>query len=161
MFERSRRRILSILDDALLLTQIDVSGEQLQIRSGLFERGVEPRHGERGRVRRITPSHARAAARRIRTSCVGDQDCWSEHFSALFETAVKFSEEGGTVRLSSEFMPDSRWVIIESQGRTIPVPALRRFFDLFSIAEANHSWRGLGAGPSHGIPHSFVVRRIG
>ena len=30
MFEESRRRILSILDDALLLTQIDVSGEQFR-----------------------------------------------------------------------------------------------------------------------------------
>ena len=30
MFERSRRRILSILDDALLLTEIDVNGEQFR-----------------------------------------------------------------------------------------------------------------------------------
>jgi two-component system sensor histidine kinase/response regulator len=30
MFEQSRRRILSILDDALLLTQIDVIGEQFR-----------------------------------------------------------------------------------------------------------------------------------
>jgi two-component system sensor histidine kinase/response regulator len=30
LFERSRRRILSILDDALLMTQIDVNGEQFR-----------------------------------------------------------------------------------------------------------------------------------
>jgi two-component system sensor histidine kinase/response regulator len=43
LFERSRRRILSILDDALLLTQIDVSGEQFRS-APVSLSGAEPRH---------------------------------------------------------------------------------------------------------------------
>jgi K+-sensing histidine kinase KdpD len=38
-------------------------------------------------------------------------------------------------------------VVIESHGRTIPGPALPKFFDLFSIGEASTPGRDLGLGP--------------
>ena len=46
LFEQSRRRILSILDDALLLTQIDVSGEQFRSAPVSLQRGAESRDRE-------------------------------------------------------------------------------------------------------------------
>ena len=48
MFEQSRRRILSMLDDALLLTQIDVNGERFRSAPCLLEHGAESRHREGG-----------------------------------------------------------------------------------------------------------------
>jgi C4-dicarboxylate-specific signal transduction histidine kinase len=38
-------------------------------------------------------------------------------------------------------------VVIESQGRTIPGPALPKFFDLFSIGETLTPGGDLGVGP--------------
>jgi K+-sensing histidine kinase KdpD len=45
-------------------------------------------------------------------------------------------------------MPDLSRVIIESHGRTIPGPALEKFFDLFAISEASTPGGDLGLGPA-------------
>jgi two-component system, sensor histidine kinase and response regulator len=146
MFERSRRRILSILDDALLLTQIDVSGERFRSApvslSVVLSRAIASA-AEFADSRGVTLAPATGEPDLV----VGDQDMLIRAFGALFETAVKFSDKGAAVRLSSEFLPDSRRVIIESHGRIIPVPALERFFDIFSIADPITPGGDLGLGP--------------
>jgi two-component system, sensor histidine kinase and response regulator len=146
MFERSRRRILSILDDALLLTQIDVSGERF--RSAPVSLSLVLSRAIAGAAEFAVSRGVTLAPPLEEPDLVaGDQDMLIRAFSALFETAVKFSEKGGSVRLSSDVLPDSRRVIVESQGRTIPVPALGRFFDIFSIAEPITPGGDLGLGP--------------
>jgi K+-sensing histidine kinase KdpD len=78
---------------------------------------------------------------------VGDEALLVRAFQSLLETAVKFSEEGKTIRLTREALPDSRKIIIESHGTAIPGHALARFFDLFSIGEAITRGGDLGLGP--------------
>jgi K+-sensing histidine kinase KdpD len=78
---------------------------------------------------------------------LADENLLVRALQALLETAVKFSEKGGTVRLSGDVGPDKQRVIIESQGRNIPGPALAKFFDLFSIGEALTPGGDLGVGP--------------
>jgi two-component system sensor histidine kinase/response regulator len=145
MFEQSRRRILSILDDALLLTQIDVNVGQFRSASvslrGALSRAIE-RTVTFAESRHVTLTPPPADPDRVE----GDPDLLVKAFHALLETAVKFSAEGETVRLSREVAPEPK-VIIESYGRTIPSPFLARFFDLFSISEASTSGRDLGLGP--------------
>ena len=68
-------------------------------------------------------------------------------FHALFETAIKFSEDGKTVRLACEVVADSIWVIVESHGRRIASSAVAKFFDIFSIGEAITHGGDLGLGP--------------
>jgi two-component system sensor histidine kinase/response regulator len=135
MFERSRRRILSILDDALLVTQIDVDAERFK--SGPVSLSVVL-------TRAIECTTEFAASRSVILDpppvelglVLGDEDLLVRAFQALLETAVKFSDKGKTVRLSRDSGSDSPSVIIESHGRTIPTAALDKFFDLFSIGEA-------------------------
>jgi two-component system sensor histidine kinase/response regulator len=151
MFEQSRRRILSILEDALLLTQIDVNVDRFRSAPvclsaaliGAMERTAE--FAESRRVK-ITPPSADLDL------VVGNRDLMVRAFHALLETAVKFSEEGETVRLSRGVGPEPT-VIVESRGRSIPGPALAKFFDLFSLEEASTPGRDLGLGP-------FVAYRI-
>ncbi len=146
MFQQSRRRILSILDDALLLAQIDVSGEKF--RSALVSLSTTLN-------RAIESAAAFAESRRVTLNplsadmelVLGDGDLLVRALHALLETAVKFSEEGGVVRLAREVLPDSLRVVIESHGRTIPSPAIARFFDLFAIGEASTPGGDLGLGP--------------
>jgi K+-sensing histidine kinase KdpD len=78
---------------------------------------------------------------------LGDEDLLVRAFHALLETAVKFSEKGETVRLSSADCPDAQRVIIETQGRTIPIPVLAKFFDIFSIVEPITPGGDLGLAP--------------
>ena len=80
MFEQSRRRLLSILDDALLLTQIDVNGEQFRSApvplhaalSRAIERTTE--FAESRRVTLIPPSAAWTSSWETRI-------CWYERFT--------------------------------------------------------------------------------
>jgi two-component system sensor histidine kinase/response regulator len=159
VFERSRQRILSILDDALLLTQIDVRAERFRFAAVSLSAAL-------GRA--IDGATDFAKSRRVSITppltdlvlVVGDEDLLVRALRALLETAVKFSQKGETVRLSSGVAPDSRTVIIEGHGGTIPSNALAKFFDLFSIGEAITPGGGLGGGSCLGIPHAFVIRRF-
>jgi len=146
MFKRSRRRILSILEDALLLTQIDVKGERFRSAPvslyTVMRRAVEGA-AEFAETREVKLSRLPADLGEV----FADQNLLVRALQALLETAVKFSEKGETVRLSGEAGPHEQRVIMESQGRTIPGRALAKFFDLFSINEALTPGGDLGVGP--------------
>ena len=143
MFEESRRRIISILDDALLLTQIDVSSDKFQAApvslSATLNRAIE-RTTESRHVTLMSPSSGLDLV-------LGDEDLLGRALQALIETAVKFSEEGEVVRIAREVVSDSLRVTIESCGKTIPSPAIAKFFDLFSIGDASTPVGDLGLGP--------------
>jgi len=79
---------------------------------------------------------------------VGDEDLLVRALHVLLETAIKFSEDGETVRLTQEVAPDSRKVIIESRGPTIPILAIPKFFDLLAIAGTSTAGGDLGLGPA-------------
>jgi CheY-like chemotaxis protein len=145
-FERSRRRILSILDDALLLTQIDVKSEQF---------GSVPVFLSAALIRAIKRATEFAESRHVTFAMqstnsdhvVGDEDLLVRAFQALLETAVKFSKEGETVRLAHEVVGDSLAVIIETHGRTISTTAMPKFFEIFSVEETLTPGGDLGLGP--------------
>jgi DNA-binding response OmpR family regulator len=146
MFEESRRRILSILDDALLLAQIDVSTEQFR---------PAPVSLHRALIRAIEGASEFADSRIVPLSRPAADPCLVlaneglliRALQALLETAVKFSEKGQTVRVSRGVVPDPPTVVIESRGRTIPEAVLAKFFDLFSVGESMTPGRDLGLGP--------------
>jgi two-component system sensor histidine kinase/response regulator len=147
VFEHSRRRMLSLLDDALLLTQIDVSGERF---------GSAPVSLHEALSRAIENTTQFAESRHVTISpppnepalVLANQVLLVRALSALLETAVKFSEDGETVQLACENAPESAMLIMESRGRVVPIAALGRFFDVLSIAEAMTPGGDLGVGPA-------------
>jgi two-component system sensor histidine kinase/response regulator len=147
LFERCRRRILSILDDALLLTEIDVNGKQFRsapVSLSAALRAAIERTAELADARHvaITPPSAEPAL------VAGDRDLIIRALHALLETAVKFCEDGEAVGLAQEVALDSLKVIISSHGRTIPSPIIPKFFDIFSVDESSTPGRDLGLGPA-------------
>jgi len=147
VFEHARRRLLSMTDDALLLTQIDVQGDQFRS-AQVSLRGVLS--GAIARAAAFAESYgvALAPAPACPDLVPGEKDLLIRALHALLETAVRFSAEGETVRLTSEGTPDSPRVAIESSGKNIPGPAIPKFFDLFSIPESSTPGRDLGLGPA-------------
>ena len=153
IFKHSRRRILSILDDALLLTQIDVSGErfkfaQVSLRAAL--NGAIEKTADFAAARGVVlpPPTVGLEPALGDELAIGDEELLVRAFHALLETAVKFSNKGQCVRLSSEVFPDTISVVIESDGRTIPSPVLKRFFEVFSIGDAITAGGDLGVAPA-------------
>jgi CheY-like chemotaxis protein/C4-dicarboxylate-specific signal transduction histidine kinase len=146
VYKQSRRRILSILDDALLLTRIDVTAEQF---------GSAPVSLSMALIRAIESATEFAESRHVTFALpsadldlvVGDEDLLVRALQALLETAVKFSEEGEVVCLAHEVVADSVRVIIESHGREISTTALPKFFEIFSIGETLTPGGDLGLAP--------------
>ena len=151
MFDLSRQRMLTILDDALLLTEIEVASdsfasEAADLLSTLHSaiEGVAGFAQSRGVGIELEPGPAGFVA--------GQRGLLQKAIQALLETAVKFSKAGQVVRLKCETAPDGVQVLIRSCGR-IPESALPNFFQVFSIGDAITPGGDLGLGPpvSHRI----------
>ena len=155
MFDLSRQRMLTILDDALLLTEIEVASdsfasEAADLLSTLHSaiEGVAGFAQSRGVGIELEPGPAGFVA--------GQRGLLQKAIQALLETAVKFSKAGQVVRLKCETAPDGVQVLIRSCGR-IPESALPNFFQVFSIGDAITPGGDLGLGPpvSHRILSLF------
>jgi DNA-binding response OmpR family regulator len=146
MFAVSRQRLLSILDDAMLLTQIDVEREKF--RAGPVKLSLALN-------RALGLAAELFQSRQVRVgpvSCgesivVGEEALLVKALHALIETAGKFSEPNQSVRIACTEDSDPVIVTIDSQGKTIPTHQIPRFFDLFSISEASTPGGDLGLGP--------------
>jgi two-component system sensor histidine kinase/response regulator len=149
MFEGSRRRILAILDDALLLTQIDVSREQFRSApvslSLALNRAIESA-AEFAESRSVTIALTPPPAGR--NAVLGIAELLVRALHALLETAVKFSGVGETVRITHDVLPGPARVTIESHGRTIPSHTMANFFEIFSIGDTMTPGGDLGLGPT-------------
>ena len=154
VFEHARRRLLSMTDDALLLTQIDVNGAQSQAVQASLHRVLA---GAIEKAAAFAKSHhvALAAAPACPDLVSGEEDLLIRALHALLETAVRFSAEGETVRLDCEGAHALPKVVIESSGRTIPDLDIPKLFDLFSIAESRTPGRDLGLGPA--VAHRILA----
>jgi len=146
MFKESRQRIIATLDDALLLTEIDVSSDRFQSApvslSVVLNRAIE-RTAELAESRHVILQRPPDDVDFVR----GDERLLVRALHALLETAVKFSAEGETVQLAREMVSDSLRVIIDSRGKTIPKAVITKFFDLFSIGDTSTPGGGMGLGP--------------
>jgi len=147
MFDSSRRRLLTILDHAMLLTQIQVEGEEFV-----------PASVSLAEILRVAVESAAEFARECQVTlapppalpgCVmGDGELLRKAFQALLETAVKLSDARETVRLVCEWPADIVQVVITTRGRALPPGAIPKFFDLFSVNEALAPNGDLGLDPA-------------
>ena len=146
MFEQSRRRILAILDDALLLTRIEVGAEKSAAQSVCLDTAFTEAIGrvaELAQSRAVTLSHPFGEAHTVQ----GSRELVVKALAALLETAVRFSKTGEAVRIACRRVGDSVQVVIESIGSTLPQEVIPKFFDLFSMGEAITRDGDFGLGP--------------
>jgi CheY-like chemotaxis protein len=147
IFKRSRERLLSMVQDVLLLTAIDVKGEQfrsapisLNAALGCAVEGATD--FAESRDVKIT----RPAA--VTGFVAGNEDLLARSLRSLLETVVKFAEKGTVIALSHEVVAETTRIVIESRGLTISSTAMPKFFDVFSIGETLTPGGDLGLGPA-------------
>jgi FixJ family two-component response regulator len=147
MFERSRQRLLSIIEDVLLLTQIDVNSEQFH--SAPVSLNAALACAAKGATGFADSRHVKFTGPSSNWGLVvGDQELLARAMRSLLETAVKFSVEGKSVSIAREVVADTTRVIIESHGLTISSTAMPKFFEVFSIGETLTPGGDLGLGPA-------------
>ena len=130
----------------MLLTEIEVNAEK-------YSRELVPL----GRVLKLAVEDAAGFARGRgvllepapddpRMVC-GETKLFARAIQTLLETAVKFSNPGETVRLSSQSTDGEVVLLMDARGRKIPADAMPGFFQIFSIAEPITPGGDLGLGP--------------
>jgi signal transduction histidine kinase/DNA-binding NarL/FixJ family response regulator len=147
LFQRCRRRILSILDDALLLAQINVEDEKFKCCS------VSLHIALLGAIQKATDfansrNVAFSAPSSIPNLVWANEESLVRALQALLEASVKFSEAGRTVLISCSASSHSLKITMETFGRTVPDASLAKFFEIFSIGEAIVPGGDLGLGPA-------------
>ena len=146
LFDQSSRRILSFVDDALLITQIDLE-------PGKFSSAPVALAGVLNRAAGGTAAFARSNGVRLGAPSGdagfvgGNEELLVRALEMLLKTAVKFSQAGDTVGLLWKSSADSITLIIETPNGSIPTPAIGRFFELLSLGEHATSGGNLGLGP--------------
>jgi two-component system sensor histidine kinase/response regulator len=145
MFETSRRRMLTILDDALLLTEIEVASDNFSSEAADL---LSTLHSAIEGAAEF--AHSRGVGIELEQGIAGcviaKRDLLQKAIQSLLETAVKFSKAGDVVRLKCQPGPDCVQVLIRAAGR-IPESAIANFFQVFSIGEAITPGGDLGLGP--------------
>jgi DNA-binding response OmpR family regulator len=147
VFRESQRRLLRIIEHALLLTKIQVDPQRFSVGSVplrlVVEDAVAMAAGfacRRGVKIAVAPSDFGSVA--------GETELLQKAIQALVETGVKFSAAEETVRLSVQSSDIDTTLRIETCGRTIPGRVIDKFFEVFSIGEPITLGGDLGLAPA-------------
>ena len=153
LFEESRQRILGITENALLLTQIQVEAERFtpqQISLDAILTQALHRASSFANSRQVAIQSSPVGDAVI----MGDEELLTKALASLIETAVKFSKSGQSVQVGCSGPPDEQHVTIQSSAGRIPVMAITRFFDIFSIGEPMTPTGEMGLEPA--IAHRIL-----
>ncbi len=147
LLEQSRRRLVTLIEDALLLSEIGVNA------------GTGARQASR--LESLLQDACRQAAPLADTLSVrfapvpadlGDVRGLPEHLvralRSLLETAAKFARPGSVVRITKDAAQEDVRLNIDVEGRSIPPAALPRFFQLLGIADPLTPGGDLGLAPA-------------
>lgn len=147
MLSESRERILSLVDSALLLTQIEIEEGRFQSEEVCIQQlmqGAAQRAGRLSANRHVVIE----VPQQEMGWTIGNPQMLIRAWQALLETAVKFSRPGGSVRIRPKQQSGAMELAVETTTGTIPAPALADFFHLFGVSESASPAGNLGLDPA-------------
>lgn len=142
----SVERLLRIVEDALLLTQIQVSAESFSLEPSPLRSLV---------AAAAAKTAAFAASRGVTLGPAPDDaglvlcqpELLTKALASLLECAVKFSGRGQVVELAHARVDGAAQLRIQATGHGIPEKAVAKFFEVFSVADPITPGGDLGLGP--------------
>ncbi|MEI6561930.1 MAG: hybrid sensor histidine kinase/response regulator [Verrucomicrobiota bacterium] len=146
-FNSSRDKILTIVADSLLLTQIDVEAErfaQAPTSLSLALLNAKERSLEFAKSYNVDIGPFPI----LSESVIGEPELLSKALEALLETGVRFSKPGSVINLAISTSEAGVTLTIETTGRLIPEKLIPQFFDVLTIGEAIVPGGDLGLRPA-------------
>jgi DNA-binding response OmpR family regulator len=145
-FVESEKRILALIEDALLLTEVEVSSEQYSLSVlplGCLLTSAKHAAMELCETRGVSISDIPSGLPQIG----GHERLLKRAFCALLTTACKFSARGDIIHLDIE--PGQEYVVlcIEARGNRIPESALPGFFEVMRTGTTASPGGDLGLQP--------------
>jgi two-component system, sensor histidine kinase and response regulator len=147
MFQLSRRRLVTLLEDALLLAEIDLTDELTTAETSALNSvlvAALQNAGPLARSRNVPLPDAPVGSEQVR----GQARLLARALQSLFETAIKFSHDGQPLRLVARTDGDSVELMIEATGRAIPSDFVPSFFDVLAIRDTITPGGDLGLAPA-------------
>jgi signal transduction histidine kinase len=146
LFHQSRRQLLALLEDALLLTQIETTGDtfaQMTTPLGPPLKLALEKTALLAQDRQVRLEPAPHAPHLVR----GEPQLLAKALQDLLDAAVRLSHPAETVRIALQ--PDDSEVVlrIDARHRTLPPDALPRFFQVLSLGQPVTAGGDLGLGP--------------
>ena len=142
-YDHSRQRLLSILDDALLLTQVGLQAAQLAAApvslTHVLQYAIVNADSQ---VK--APTVFFGVGPEFSAPVLGDESMLVKALECLIETAAKFAKPGSTVEFSGTASENEEVLEIRAMGYSIPKNALPKIFDVLAISEAIFSGGDLG-----------------
>jgi two-component system, sensor histidine kinase and response regulator len=144
-YVEARDRILTLVEDALLLTQINVAGEDRALKTCRLE-SVLARAAELANTFAASAGVSLGVDSSVSCEVFGDSDLLERALHSLLVTAVRFCKKGGVVSLTLDRA--STLLKIETSGRSIPGDELPRFFEVLAIGKTITAGGDLGLAPA-------------
>jgi len=154
MFDQSRERLLSLMDAALLLTEIHVDGDRFSSTAISVDAMMDRSMRAASRLADLKQVRIERQAS-IHETIHGNEDLIVRAIDGLLRTAVKFSGPGQVVTVGYRHGEDSLQILIETAGGRVSKELLPRFFDSFSVDET------LTGGIDVGLELSVAKRIVG
>jgi DNA-binding response OmpR family regulator len=146
-FDASRDRLLTLVEEALLLTRVEVRAEgsatEVSPLDGVLHQALETAQARAGTARvSFGPVPATGAV------VHGDLELLVKAFQALLIAAAQFAAPETVVNLAACPGDEVVHLTIEATGVTVPAADIPRFFDLLSTAQSRVTHGDLGLGPA-------------
>ena len=147
LFQESRRRLLQLAEDTLLLSSLRLSDPHLSPQAVRLDDLLS------GAIALVI---ATAAEQKVHLATrpssgleiAGDHLLLTQALACLLKTAVKFSEPGRDLVITSHATAAEVSVTLDAQGHSVPTEELPRFFHVLTAGQAIAPGGDLGLAPS-------------
>lgn len=144
--DRSQRHLLRLINDVLNLSRIEAGRVDYRIEDVVMATVIaatvpmiEPQAAAKNlRIERTVPAGTHAS---------GDLEKVQQILINLLNNALKFTDPGGSIHISTGNLPDSRvFLSVTDTGAGIPANMLDRIFEPFVQVDSSHSRAAEGTG---------------
>ena len=147
LFAQARLRMMALLDDAMLLTQIEVENEQFSTETTSLALAFKCAVHNAETAANFQSVSFGAIPDGLGT-VMGKTTFIIKALQALLETSIKFSSNGGAIAISHTQESGMIALHLDSAGRSIPDEVLSRFFEVLGVSESITVGGDLGLGPT-------------
>jgi two-component system, sensor histidine kinase and response regulator len=148
IFDDSRQRILLFVEDALLLSNMQVKGGQFVENNSHLDDIIETTINECRETAEAFEVELRSGVTRGLGQVLGDWYFLTRALTRLIETGIKFSMPHKTVLISAFPMEQEVLLQINASGYSVPDKELPDFFELLNIGRALTPRGDLGLSPA-------------
>jgi two-component system sensor histidine kinase/response regulator len=147
IYRQSRQRLMTLIDDALLLSHIGAGGDAGVEQQSLLDDVLEQ---ARRRVSGLAESReVQLALPAGRLGMVqGAKEILVRAFQSLLETALKLTRPHTLLRAQATVAATETRLVVEVEGATIPEDLLPQFFDVLAVAQPIVAEGDLGLAPA-------------